>query len=1619
MLPRRPARRLLALLGLAALCVLLAVGSARAQDFELATGAPTFTTAHPVELGFVNVANGNLHMEIPLASPPQRGSLPYVAKLVYDSRIWQVVNNGTSSSWQPTNIPNSQGGWTFASTGVGGSITASETTSLCMMGSTRIPGVLRFANWTWTTPHGTPHVFPITTYVNQCTGTSTSGNAPAADSSGYYMTVTMSGTEGTVTVYAPNGKVVYPTSQGTDPNGNYYTLDPNGNVIDTLGRTPVVITPSCNGNSNQTCYDILNSQGTTSRVTVTTASIAVSTGFDESGVTEYSGNLTAIQSVQLPDGQSYQFSYDSGTTQGHYGELTGITLPTGGQISYGYTNFTDSYGNVNQWVTSHTSGGLPTAFQPAVATTCPPGTVGCEHTVTVTKPSGDYAVYTFTLNNGAWPTEVQYYNGPASGGTLLATTSTSWNFSIACTTDNCTGNQYIQKFDQTTTLPVSGGSINRTVQYSYDSAQDMNLSQISEYGFYTGSLPGSADRVTSITYLMDAAYADAHIINRPTSITVKDRGGAVLAQTNTQYDSTALVPITGVARHDDTNYGASYTTRGNPTVISRLTSGSTYATTTLAYDTTGQVVSVTDPNNNPIGLSYADNFYNDTGQPPASYAPPAPTNAYLTKVTLPIAGLLLFGYYWGTGKRALATDQNGASTYTHFLDSLDRLTNVYLPASGWTLTTYASETQADTYTGIGDASPSPGCSSCRHDETILDGLGRPIESVLVSDPEGGTRVDTGYDPTGRVESVTNPYRSPSDPTYGTEQFTYDGLDRMLSDQHADGSGVAGYYGASVTSAVGNGAQLCSTATYGIGYPILSVDEAGLKREVWIDGLGRTIEADEPDSSGSLTVGTCYLYDALGNLTQVVSFTGQTRSYAYDGLSRVTSVTTPEGGTVSYSYDADGNVVSRTAPKPNQPDPATHVTTSYTYDALNRLTSKSYSDGTTPGVSYSYDQTSYNGLSITNGVGRLTGMSDGSGQTAWSYDAAGRILAERRTIAGATEMISYGYNSDGTLKSITYPSGRTVAYTVGNAERPTAAVDGNGTNYAAGATYAPQGALASVVHGQVTGGFAGIAESYTYNNRLELASILANSSAGAALSLAYSFAQPAGNNGSVASITNNSDAGRTESLTYDPLDRVLTAQAQATSGSDCWGQSFGSGGLADDALGNLLSASVTKCTAPSLSVAVNGANQIAGFGYDAAGNMTADGQFTYTYDAENRITSSSAGVNYTYDGNDMRVEKSSGTLYWRAFSGNVLAETDTSGNTTKEYIYYGGRQIAWVDASGNVYYEFAEMLGSTRVVTDSSGNKCFDADYYPYGQELDAIPPSPTCSPTNRFTGYEYDAETGNYYAFFRYYSPRLGRFMTADPLGGSTGSPQSLNRYSYVANNPASFVDPLGLLHNLMPMPIGAGGGGGGGGGGGQFGSNWDEFDVLQAAFTPKVLDVRNGDYSYRVAVFENIGLLGWLFGAFDGPGNLYPNNAPAQPPQKPALSPKGQVCENKVQNAVNSALNTSTQFLGPELDNNSDASQPGLINGAYNFNYFAPGVNIQAPGVLPSCGRFDSGLHMIVPGVCNPSGDPFIQPWGYNAQLNGSFFTAHIDSADPYADVASFFIHLFRDVILKSQHGC
>jgi RHS repeat-associated protein len=575
---------------------------------------------------------------------------------------------------------------------------------------------------------------------------------------------------------------------------------------------------------------------------------------------------------------------------------------------------------------------------------------------------------------------------------------------------------------------------------------------------------------------------------------------------------------------------------------------------------------------------------------------------------------------------------------------------------------------------------------------------------------------------------------------------------------------------------------------------------------------------------------------------------RTRTFTYDGLARLICSSNPEnssapcpatagGGytsaTVGYTYDADGDIVTKVD--------ARGITICYGtwngsscngsagYDPDDRLLEKSYSNG---GSTVIYVYSGNNppsgctapSLTVTNGVDRRTAMCDAAGSEAFSYDPMGRTATDLRTLnnppnntpASVSMRTIYTYNLDGTIASMTYPSGHTVTYQPTNIGQPQSATDtADSVNYAESAVYNPAGALSSLLIGQ-GGSFSGINLNSTYNNRLQPASILAYSSGSGELNLGYCYypisagrcpAGPqGGNNGNVTYIMNGATSSRSEVFTYDALNRI------ASVASGTWGEAYSL-----DAWGNLQQfVPYNGLTLPDKSAAqtANGQNQIIGFCYDAAGNLLAQSSPPcpspeYSYNAENQLTFT-ASTNYLYDGDGNRVEKymlnNQGVLtyqqmYWYGGGGNTLEETDQSGSTSDgafhEYVFLGDARIARRDgtASGDVEYYLADHLGSARVVTDSNGNTLSDIDYCPYGAECYVA--SDSSGNNYKFTGKERDAESGLDNSEARYDASSMGRFMSADPSGiglADLTDPQQLNLYTYVRNNPIILADPDGLV---------------------------------------------------------------------------------------------------------------------------------------------------------------------------------------------------------------------------------
>jgi YD repeat-containing protein len=1088
-----------------------------AQNYLYGTGNPTWGINIPIENGFINVANGNVHMEIPIGSQPQRGSLPLTESLVYDSRIWQIVNTGSSYSFQPS----SSNGWALGGSAIAGSAAEQSIVneSVSCSGSGGSQGYHE-AVYTYVDMAGTTHMFAPgiyyfygTTCPNGNTGgitntnmaSGTSYTAYAVDGSGYYLTVFNQTCSGGNTceydlVFDPSGNL-----PGTeDRNGNFitetYTEPPNTwTWTDTLGRNAFVWT---NTNSTMTNLSVLTVEGAQKQYTVNWETINVHTGFGQSGVSEYSGTLTVVKSLTLPDGSTYTFNYDTGTSSGYYGELTSMTLPTGGTVSFGYQNYLDSYRNENRWLNTYSGGNGSFSLSPQVYNNnyCSGSSaVGCQEQMTVTDGNSNQVVYLLTLNNGAWNSQTDYYNNVSGSLKHILSTATNYNFTNSCPQSICggpNGAQWVTASSTTTTLSDTGQSTQTQYTYNYPQYGKPNKVQSWDYSTPSSCTGGSTPtKETDYTYgyfVNGAAYA--------TEVDQRDCNGNIATKTIYNYDQVTPSATSGLPNHS-TNLlavgvimsgGASPNNtslaalgrRGNLTSV--VSGTGTTATVSSTYDDAGVKLSDTDANSQKT-----------------TYATMC-SDAYLQIVTYPVVNgqslKTTTSYDCSSGLVNSTQDMNGQQTiYSYYTSgaNLGRLNTVARPDGGTTTYTYPSSIETD-------QSVTQSSSVSVAHESIVDTYGRSYQSVTVA-PEGSIGSEITYDATGRPYSTTTPHlQGTSSSTDGTSYTYYDILGRTTKVKAPNGVTTTSNYS-------GNTQTVTDALSHSVKYTY--------------DAFHRLTSVLEPNSSGTLANETDYQYNALDKITQVDQWGGakgstspgdRQRLFNYsDSLGRLHSMTTPEGGTTTFSYLTSGSPCAGNVSLPCSKTDARGVTTQYTYDALNRITSKSYSNDSsgTPTSCFQYDTSAITGAG-GNLLGHLTNqwtqkatagacnsslLTSGGYQTLrsiLSYDGVGRPLsAQQCTPSNCSSTtpyaLTYGYDLAGNL---TY-------YTNGLASTPragsspltfTQAFDSAGrlqnvmstwsdsthpaTLFSA-PTYAPPGALTGALYGN------GITLGRIYNNQL--------------------------------------------------------------------------------------------------------------------------------------------------------------------------------------------------------------------------------------------------------------------------------------------------------------------------------------------------------------------------------------------------------------------------------------------------------------------------------------------------------------------------------------------------------
>jgi RHS repeat-associated protein len=205
----------------------------------------------------------------------------------------------------------------------------------------------------------------------------------------------------------------------------------------------------------------------------------------------------------------------------------------------------------------------------------------------------------------------------------------------------------------------------------------------------------------------------------------------------------------------------------------------------------------------------------------------------------------------------------------------------------------------------------------------------------------------------------------------------------------------------------------------------------------------------------------------------------------------------------------------------------------------------------------------------------------------------------------------------------------------------------------------------------------------------------------------------------------------------------------------------------------------------------------------AGNLLNDGVHSYAYDAENRTIRVDGGASvYVYDAEGRRTSKTTGGvtvdyLYDRA--GHQVVELTSGGTVNRQEIYAGGMHLATYK-TGTTYFHHSDWLGTERARSNMSVMACETIISLPFGDGQATAGNCGDSSPMH-FTGKERDSESSLDMFGARYYASTMGRFMIPDwsskPAAvpfADPANPQSLNLYSYVANNPLSRIDPLG--HN-------------------------------------------------------------------------------------------------------------------------------------------------------------------------------------------------------------------------------
>ena len=667
----------------------------------------------------------------------------------------------------------------------------------------------------------------------------------------------------------------------------------------------------------------------------------------------------------------------------------------------------------------------------------------------------------------------------------------------------------------------------------------------------------------------------------------------------------------------------------------------------------------------------------------------------------------------------------------------------------------------------GDPVTLDGCSRFMHDavarvQTLVDGRGRRTDLFL--DDRGNVVTERRYLDGGAYEDTTRFYddgnrllRELGPSGNRLREYTYDGRGNILTKTGADDRTTTYTY---------NAIHVCDL-------PETQRDAEGRLSTFTYDASCNLVGSTAPDGST-----TTLTYTATGQLATIEDATSGTWRWEYDANGFPHTVTDSLGSTIRPTFDANGNLRSQVDRNGRRVE--------FTYDAANRITREMWDSSPARTATFEYWPD-----------GMLRRASDPDSTIQFTYTGTGQVetVDTTGTPGSPPLVVSYAYDKTGQITNVTDSLGGSTTYAYDGLNR-LSKIEQTGTGVAdkrVDFTYDAQGLPARI---RRFANLAGTAEVASTDFQYECAGCADRLSGIRHRRLAdglvvHGITLQRNDLGDVREIV---DADGTHTYGYD-LTRQLVSATHTTSANESYTY---------DPVGNRLTSHLFAYGySPTGNRLLQDDAYI--YRYDGEGNLVEQtsrngtGTTLFTYDHANRLTGVSqrdalgaeiGRSTYVYDVGDRRIQSNENGIVRRyAYDGvNPFLKFDASGQILSRRLYAEGPdRILADDAGGSTRWFLTDHLGSVRDLMANDGSVLAHYAYDSYGQPVGGT--APTVENDLGFAGREFSAATGLLYLRARYYSPRLGRFVSEDPIGFSGGD---INTYRYAQNSPVNLLDLFG-----------------------------------------------------------------------------------------------------------------------------------------------------------------------------------------------------------------------------------